>query len=548
MRTVKLAVALIGICAAAPCANGGCDADDEASLLRLQSVSAQRVDRWASFWSYCAAQFHECACQGKVRWGNDRTWVEYEPKTPGSELRLKCNVAYLPDVLPGEEAKHCECMVNPRDTTFQNFNPGLMPTALAQEMPAPVTSCDILRDGKTQGPWGVAMWEASQAFCDRAWEDSSAAKAEPGEAIAGSKALDPDDLQHLMQTWLDPRFKENYMRLYDASGWLPRGYVSFYAGPPDGKFTSMMEVLIDSVHKFSAEPIVVVNFGQRTPGNWTPDIFPQLVLLHAAPLPPGSRRSFNFNKMRAMLLARVRSGVELDADQFVAPGVDMLFESTEQEVTKSYPKPILPAHFLDRSPKDGGDFWERYCPSSLAGNCRFQTMRWGHAHPTWTFWALPFIGRWLRRNFRDETLPSRDGAGAVMAPVRVTAIKEDEDLLNIALWEEGGTKQWCKIDQADPTDFDAVLGERDKDGRCTVSCGNIDGDSRWHPNGVAKVFVTAHHAVKPDVSRWYVEQLEKRHLSLAQLSKLPPPIMFGGRFYRNGKELKLAHPEVKCVI
>ena len=31
---------------------------------------------------------------------------------------------------------------------------------------------------------------------------------------------------------------------------------------------------------------------------------------------------------------------------------------------------------------------------------------WGHAHPTWTFWALPFLGRWIRRHLRDETLPS----------------------------------------------------------------------------------------------------------------------------------------------
>lgn len=28
-----------------------------------------------------------------------------------------------------------------------------------------------------------------------------------------------------------------------------------------------------------------------------------------------------------------------------------------------------------------------------------------HAHPTWTFWALPFFGRWVRRHFRDELLP-----------------------------------------------------------------------------------------------------------------------------------------------
>ena len=51
-----------------------------------------------------------------------------------------------------------------------------------------------------------------------------------------------------------------------------------------------------------------------------------------------------------------------------------------------------------------------------------QTMRWGHAHPTWTYWALPFLGRWLRRNFRDETLPATGKAIAL----RVVEIPEEE--------------------------------------------------------------------------------------------------------------------------
>ena len=35
-----------------------------------------------------------------------------------------------------------------------------------------------------------------------------------------------------------------------------------------------------------------------------------------------------------------------------------------------------------------------------------------HAHPTWTYWALPFFGRWLRRHFRDERLPNVTLQGA----------------------------------------------------------------------------------------------------------------------------------------
>merc|ERR1712050_534101 len=177
---------------------------------------------------------------------------------------------------------------------------------------------------------------------------------------------------------------------------------------------------------------------------------------------------------------------------------------------------------------DQGEYWERYCPK---GKCRFQTARWGHAHPTWTFWALPFLGRWLRRNFRDETLPERkDGQ---MKSLRVTDVPEDEDLLNIGTWEEGGTKQWCKYDQVGPSDFSAILRNTGTDvHQCRAgSCGDITSDRRYHPGGVAKVFWTAHHAVNPSETKNYVEKLE------ANAKALPPPILYHGQFYKNAKEL-----------
>ena len=164
------------------------------------------------------------------------------------------------------------------------------------------------------------------------------------------------------------------------------------------------------------EPIVVVHFGGAAPAGWTPKRFPKLVLLHMGPLPVIGllARSFNFNKMRAMIVARIKVGVQLDADQFVAPGVDAIFDRTAQEINQEYPIPIMPSHFADRSPKDLGKYWNRYCPGDVNDrrrSCPWQTTRWGHAHPTWTYWALPFLGRWLRRNLRDETLPRRVCAG-----------------------------------------------------------------------------------------------------------------------------------------
>ena len=84
---------------------------------------------------------------------------------------MTCSIHHLPDILPGVDAKHCECLVDPRDEANQNFNPGMMPIALSEGMLTPVASCDIFRDGADQGPWGAALWQASEAFCDPAWGD-----------------------------------------------------------------------------------------------------------------------------------------------------------------------------------------------------------------------------------------------------------------------------------------------------------------------------------------------------------------------------------------
>lgn len=47
---------------------------------------------------------------------------------------------------------------------------------------------------------------------------------------------------------------------------------------------------------------------------------------------PDTHRSFNFNKLRSFLMARARTGVELDSDQFVGPGVDYMCPSCSQRL------------------------------------------------------------------------------------------------------------------------------------------------------------------------------------------------------------------------
>ncbi|CAJ1427378.1 unnamed protein product [Effrenium voratum] len=453
-------------------------------------------------WVFCAAQWQDCTCGGAVRWGNKETWAVMEPKKKGELLTVRCSVQVLEDLLPGDDGKHCECQVLPGSAFYRGLNPMWLPDAEAERLGAPLaSSCELWAKAKGQGAWGAQQWRATEFFCGP-WDQ------EP----SGDREIDLDTMRKLMRARVDARFTEVYHKYFgrpgEKQGWADRAYVNYFAGPPDGKHAKMTEELIRSVHTFSSELIVVVNFGMTCSSQLTAKRFPRLVLLHAEPMDVELHRGFNFNKLRAFLFARVLTGVGLDSDQFVAPYVDRLFEMTEREITKSYPFPIMPVHFLDRGPKDLGVWWGRYCPDTA---CSLQTMRWGHAHPTWTFWALPFIGRWLRRNFRDETLP--EIVGKVSAPaLRVVEIPEDEDLLNVALWEEKATKQWCKFDITDPMEFQFLFEWRARSGnKCGgPGCANIYADRRFYKHGAAKLFYTAHHAVNPAETHKQVDRIEKK--------------------------------------
>ncbi|CAE8584282.1 unnamed protein product [Polarella glacialis] len=187
----------------------------------------------------------------------------------------------------------------------------------------------------------------------------------------------------LLEVWLGPGFEDNYARYYDSGGWTDSAFVNYFAVTGDHpEFANTTEELIKSVHTFSSKPIVVVNFGHISPVivSWTAKRFPQLVLLNAHRL--DAPISFNFNKFRAMMLANVRTGVQLDSDQFVYRGADVLFDSTEREVTKDYPYPILPVHWLARDPegKDGYEGYEGYdafrCQTEAGDvKCPKRTMR-----------------------------------------------------------------------------------------------------------------------------------------------------------------------------
>ncbi|CAK9064793.1 unnamed protein product [Durusdinium trenchii] len=457
-------------------------------------------------WVFCAPQWQDCTCQGRVRWGNEETWLVMTPKD-AKPLTVTCSVQVLEDVLPGDDGKHCECEIILGSAFHKGLNPMWLPEVEEDKAPL-VASCQLWEEDRGSR-WGQEQWKAVEAFCSQDWSGE-----EPGE-----RTIPLETMRQLMEARVDPRFREVYQTL--------------------GPFFA--DELIRSVHMFSQELIIVVNFGMTSSTKLTPERFPQLLLLHARPMDVQLKRSFNFNKLRAFLFSRALAGVGLDSDQWVAPGVDRLFDMTEREIHEKYPFPIMPVHFLDRGPKDLGVWWSRYCPNDV---CSLQTMRWGHAHPTWTYWALPFLGRWLRRNFRDETLPATGKAIAL----RVVEIPEDEDLLNVGLWEEKAHKQWCKFDITDPLEFQFLFDWKTKYGnRCSMGgpgCSNISPDRRFYKRGAAKLFYTAHHAVNPTDTHKQVDRIMKKWKE----GTWPSSTIVYERKLWVASDLKKAHPQLECLV
>ncbi|CAJ1415846.1 unnamed protein product [Effrenium voratum] len=474
-----------------------------------------------------------CDCPGRIRWGNARRWKLVQPASPNGSL--SCSTQ-LGDPAPGDAGKHCECELDPTAPFYASVSP-----AVRENPREPLVSCEILAQAQDRSVWDQKQWQAVRGLCEASDADVHA---------AGPDSLGVEDLRRMAEAWLDEGCEQNYRRLY-KDGWLEEAFVNFIGSSPSGtKWARINEQLIRSVHLFSTRPVVVVHFGMVRPAEWDPSKYPRLVVLHAAPFPTSVFRRFDLNKFRSLLVARVKTGVQLDADQFVAPGVDRLFALARQEGSEDYPLPILPVHFLRNEelpmfPGQNGGFtmsggqshvFDRYCKE---GKCKVST-RWGHAHPTWTFWSLPFLGTWLRRHLRDETLPESQGKVAL----RVTHIDVDEDLLNIGTWEEEGYKQWCKYDVMDPSDFERLLSNRPK-GHCKPKGPPpIVEDPVFHPEGAAVVFLTAHHAVEPEVSSKLIDQLASK----AKAKELPGPVYFKGCFYQDGEELRRAHDPAKLAV
>lgn len=468
------------------------------------------------------------------------------PAKPGEAQKIECSIDHLPDVVPGDDLKHCECLITPGTEVYRRTNPMIIHQDEAERLGATlVSSCELFFEARKAQAVDMAQWLAMEGLCSEAWEEQVRFNR---SLRAGPRQLSVETRQHLFRARVDVRFKK-IMARFSEKGWFKRGWVTYVAGDPSSPFVKMAEELIKSVHYFSSWPIIVFNFGLVMPESWTPERFPRLVILHSTPLPTEAhlKRSFNFNKLRSILMSKVHTGIQVDVDQFIAPGADILFQLTEKWIHKEYPFPLMPAHFADWSIKDqpNAPWWPRYCPDPEKP-CPMQTMRWAHAHPTWTYWALPFFGRWVRRHFRDERLPNVTLRGFQAPGLRVGEIPEDEDMLNVALWEERATQQWCKFDVPATVEFESLLNWKPSDGdRCLhgIGCTNIGGDQRWYVEGVPKVYWTAHHAVDPVQTSKILELIRVKEGA----GKWPPAIVYDQNFWKSGEELHAKHPELKCL-
>lgn len=343
----------------------------------------------------------------------------------------------------------------------------------------------------------------------------------------------------------------------DASEWLDEAYMT-YIGFKQGakgpnKYELAMFNLIRSVHMFSTRPIVLVIIGSYDPpASWR--AFPNLIIYRMNPLFKGL--GFNFNKDRSMIGSRIIKGIALDSDQLVThTRLDDYFKASSQEITKEYPFPIAPVHFLSREPDTKAyPFPEEGFPSVR------RTMRWCHAHPTWTYWSVPFIHDILLirmgaeegkpvsvwKIFKEPGYLGRKGSdmmqllqlgqfGRVQLKFEIEKwMSSDEPSLNACLWLVGATKTWCKMD-LEPKLF--------------LQQDNIHSphkpDPKWFPDGIPILFYSAHNTKNGTKGAILLDLIEKcRHINL--FKKVPctaeriPECDIGEE---REQRLRLSHPD-----
>lgn len=379
-----------------------------------------------NLWLFCAGQYEDCACYGSIRWGIEGRWVYVPPPNPLVANHLKCQVGKLAgapdliDVSPGDDSKHCECQVNTASHFFKCMNVLALPRSERKKIqPEEGANCNKFAEDASAA--GRFAWTGLMGICTPGWID----------VPLGPKQIPYKKVTAFLKTYVAATFTTNYKRLY-KDGWLRRAFVSYLSGPLEGIESQTMELLVESVHRFSVYPIVVLHAGMATPLHWSPRIFPRLVLLSINDLPIALGHDYTL--LLAAVICRVQTGILLNHNSLVFPGIDRLFIAAEHEINAQYPYPIMPAHFINKKPEDGGTYWPHVCAQ---GSCSKQSMRWSQFGLFWSQHALPFLSTTLRAILRDEMWETEPP----FEPIRVRRARDIESLVNVALWRVGATKQ-----------------------------------------------------------------------------------------------------------
>ncbi|CAE8599681.1 unnamed protein product, partial [Polarella glacialis] len=348
-------------------------------------------------WVFCTMEGTNCLCDsGITRFGDpDRDppiWHEVQkPKTlifcHQSQYGIPDNV----DVSPGM-VKTCQCRLDPagKCPDGQPSNANLCPGR--GESPcragcAPYRRLQVRNSLTTRAKlcskWvpNDLLWSCDPKLGLRPRKGHKDSLAQEILEISTSRTCEDRALARELEVFLECDFLDNYLKWSSPdSPWIEEAYVTYVGGPKDSRFEKQGSNMIRSVDMFSTRPVVVVIFDDIfvPPLSW--QSLPNVIVFRMRPISGGV--SFNFNKIRAMLAVRVLVAIQLDTDQLIFTGMDQVFEGTKREIHEHYPWPILPVHWMSRDETPGNPY-RHYAFKGWDGP---QSMRWVHAHPTWTFW------------------------------------------------------------------------------------------------------------------------------------------------------------------
>lgn len=475
--------------------------------------------RTRSGWFRCSYEHQLCVCKTRqIRFGHAQIWVPYQPTgfTPQTtDFAVLCDVRNFGGRDPVEGyLKQCQCYTEDLPvegalgtTAGLPVNVQYCGEACSQGKKRVYSSTPRSRAELCRRPYTHELLWACKPQLRRVPQRLSHQQAENVLSAATLEFCSDARLTKFMDVFLDCDYAENYLKwTSEESEWIEEGFVTYMGGEVNSNYEWMATNLLRSTSLFSTRPIIVVvtDSSYRPPAWWAK--IPNVILFKMAsgmafPV------SFNFNKIRSMIAARVIVGIQLDVDQLVAPGIDHVFRATRLQCTQKYPFPIMPVHWMSRDAEPGEQFYEY----RLQMWDRPHGMRWCHAHPTWTYWALLFLANVLLKRYLVALAPDFAASARLwtlsnLVPIdvvdmlqvgtkahRLTKFKvqswmiEDEDMLNVELWFANATKAWCKFDLEPDTFLTRFWLSK-----------TVYSDPRWYPDGLPLMFFSVHNTKRFD--------------------------------------------------